>query len=486
MTVRIGEENEAEQIAGHLGGLHRLRQRRTPSSAAWAWSGRPGWTTRERSPRSAPSPGTSARSSGADRCTASRCTMLDGAHGTDVELTRTTRNTSVARDYYGLLGVSQRPTTRRSSAPTASWPASCTPTSTRTRPRRRGSRRSPRAYEVLSDPEKRRIVDLGGDPLETAGGRRRAGGFGRRPFGGSATSSTPSSAAAGGGAPRPARPGPARRRLADPDRPRPRGVRDRRHQASSPSTPRCCATAARAAAPTAGSHAGHLRHLRRPRRGADRAALVPRPGRDLAAVPGLPRRRRGHPRPVPPVRRRRPGRARGARSACKIPAGVGDGMRVRLAGQGEVGPGGGPAGRPVRRGPRAAARRTSPRRRRPALHRARADDGAALGTTVRLRDARRATRSCTSRRAPSPAPCTPCAARACRGCARAPAAAATCMVHLDVVVPDPARRPRRPSCCASSPTLRGEEQPELSGARATALFGRALAASRGRVTERPD
>src|SRR3954469_20718327 len=41
-----------------------------------------------------------------------------------------------------------------------------------------------RAYEALTDPDKRRIVDLGGDPFDTAGGGGGAGGFGTAGFGG--------------------------------------------------------------------------------------------------------------------------------------------------------------------------------------------------------------------------------------------------------------------------------------------------------------
>ena len=146
-----------------------------------------------------------------------------------------------------------------------------------------------------------------------------------------------------------------------------------------------------------------LRHLRRPRRGPDRAALAARPGDDVAAVPGLRRRRRGHPRPLPPLRRRRPG-AGPARDQRQDPG------RRRRRHAGAAGrPGRGrarrrPGRRPVRRGPRAAARHLRPRRRRPALHRSRC-----RWSTRRWAPPSPSTRSSTarprspSRRAPSPA-----------------------------------------------------------------------------------
>ena len=342
VTVRIGEENEAEQMRSTSRGVHRLRQRRHGLGGHGGGRARPGWTTRERSPRCARSPDTSARS----------CVPV--THDVEPRLhervprraTAAGRRSGVARDYYGLLGVAKNATRRaRSSAPTASWRVSCIPTSTPTRPPSSEFKEVTAAYEVLSDPEKRQIVDLGGDPLEPGG---RAGRSGGDPFGGI---------------------GPRRHhgRLLRRRRRRPGGrgprtrVRQGRRRADPgrSSTLEECATGVTKdlTVDTAmlcdrchglGCAPGHQPGTCDTCGGAgevqQRAAFAARPGRDLAPVPGLPRLRRGHPRPVPAVQRRRPGPGPPRPSAANIPAGVGDGIRVRLAGQGEVGPGGGPAG----------------------------------------------------------------------------------------------------------------------------------------------
>ena len=93
---------------------------------------------------------------------------------------------------------------------------------------------------------------------------------------------------------------------------------------------------------------------------------------DVAAVSGVRRRRRGHPRPVPPLWRRRPG-ARPPRGQRQDPR-----RRRRRHARAAGRPGRGrprrrTRRRPVRRGPRTTARRLHPRRRRPALHHLGAD-----------------------------------------------------------------------------------------------------------------
>ena len=248
----------------------------------------------------------------------------------------------MARDYYGLLGVNRGASDAEIKRAYRRLARELHPDVNPDEAAQARFKEISTAYEVLSDPEKRRIVDLGGDPMESAGANNGFatgfGGlgdvfeafFGGGSFGGGTASRGPV------GRVRPGSDSLLRLRLdleecaagvtkqvtVDTavlcDRCQGKGT-------SGGTGPVRCDTC---------NGNGEVQSVQRSLLGQVMTSRTCPTCRGVGEIILDPCQRCGG-----------DGRVRARREiSVKIPAGVGDGMRVRLAAQGEVGPGGGPAG----------------------------------------------------------------------------------------------------------------------------------------------
>ncbi len=241
----------------------------------------------------------------------------------------------MARDYYGLLGVSRNASDADIKRAYRKLARELHPDINPDEGER--FKEISTAYEVLSDPEKRRIVDLGGDPLASAG----ASGGGFAGFGGLGDVFEAFFGGGGGsrgpvGRVRPGSDSLLRMRLTLSDCAT--GVTK---QVTVDTAVLCDLCQGRGThgnstavtCDTCGGR-GEVQSVQRSLLG---QIMTSRPCPTCAGV--------GEVIPNPCQRCGGDGRIRARREiSVKIPAGVADGMRVRLAAQGEVGPGGGPAG----------------------------------------------------------------------------------------------------------------------------------------------
>ncbi|OQO89600.1 molecular chaperone DnaJ [Saccharomonospora piscinae] len=248
----------------------------------------------------------------------------------------------MAKDYYGILGVSKNATDQEIKRAYRKLARELHPDVNPSEDAQLKFGEVTSAYEVLSDPQKRKIVDLGGDPLDTG-----AGAGGRDPFsgfGGLGDIMDAFFGAAAGGA-------------------RGRGPRSRVQPGSDALlrlklTLEECATGINKQITVdtailcdvcrgAGTANGGSVVTCDTCGGQGEVQSVQRSflGQVVTARPCPTCRGYGEVISDPCQQCSGDGRVRARRDVtAKIPPGVGDGMRIRLSGQGEVGPGGGPAG----------------------------------------------------------------------------------------------------------------------------------------------
>jgi molecular chaperone DnaJ len=251
----------------------------------------------------------------------------------------------VARDYYGTLGVAKNATDQEIKRAYRKLARELHPDVNPSEDAQHRFGEVTTAYEVLSDPQKRKIVDLGGDPMDNGAGRGSGGGDPFAGFGGLGDIMDAFFGAAGGGGGRG------------------RGPRSR-VQPGSDALIRLALTLEECATGSdreitvdtaivcdlcrgAGAAEGTGTKTCDTCGGAGEVQSVQRSflGQVVTARPCPVCRGYGEVIPDPCRQCGGDGRVRARRNVtAKIPPGVGDGMRIRLSGQGEVGPGGGPAG----------------------------------------------------------------------------------------------------------------------------------------------
>jgi molecular chaperone DnaJ len=242
----------------------------------------------------------------------------------------------VARDYYGLLGVSRGASDSEIKRAYRKLARELHPDINPDEQAQQLFKEISTAYEVLSDPEKRRIVDLGGDPLATAGSASGFSGFGglgdvfEAFFGGGGGSRGPISRVREGSDSL------LRMRLTLDDCAS--GITKQVTVDTAVLCDMCQGRGTHAdSTPVTCDICGGRGEVQSVQRSLLGQVMTSRPCPTCAGV--------GEVIPDPCHRCGGDGRVRSRRDiSVKIPAGVGDGMRVRLAAQGEVGPGGGPAG----------------------------------------------------------------------------------------------------------------------------------------------
>lgn len=246
----------------------------------------------------------------------------------------------MARDYYGILGVDRSATDQEIKKAYRKLARKYHPDVNDTAEAAEKFREASVAHEVLTDPEKRRIVDMGGDPMEQGGGGAPGG------FGGSGGLGDIFEAFFGGGAGGGGR-GPRSRVQPGNDallrtsitlEQAYSGVRQdvtvdtailcdhcTGSGSESKSQPETC---------DACHGSGEVQEVQRSFLG---NVMTSRP---CAKCSGF-----GEVIKDPCSRCSGAGRVKSRRDlVVNIPAGINDGMRIRMAGQGEVGHGGGPAG----------------------------------------------------------------------------------------------------------------------------------------------